>query len=84
MINSYRYQKKCDELEVANAQFHDKYEQMATDKREIVAFWKKQVEQKSKLLSFFIIFFANYDKYVEKHQICSVPEDYSHVPNNST
>jgi len=42
-----RYQKKCDELEVANAQFHDKYEQMATDKREIVAFWKKQVEQKT-------------------------------------
>jgi len=42
-----RYQKKCDELEVANAQFHDKYDQMATDKKEIVAFWKKQVEQKT-------------------------------------
>ncbi|GFO48575.1 cilia- and flagella-associated protein 157 [Plakobranchus ocellatus] len=42
-----RYQKKCDELEVANGQFHAKFEQMATDKKEIVAFWKKQVEQKT-------------------------------------
>jgi len=42
-----RYQKKCDELEVNNGQFLDKYDQMATDKREIVAFWKKQVEQKT-------------------------------------
>jgi len=42
-----RYQKKCDELEVANGQFHEKFEQMATDKKEIVAFWKKQVEQKT-------------------------------------
>uniref|UniRef100_A0A0B6ZCN1 Cilia- and flagella-associated protein 157 n=1 Tax=Arion vulgaris TaxID=1028688 RepID=A0A0B6ZCN1_9EUPU len=42
-----RYQKRCDELEVANGQFHDKFEQMATDKKEIVAFWKKQLEQKT-------------------------------------
>lgn len=42
-----RYQKKCDELEVSNGQFHDKFDQMATDKKEIVAFWKKQVEQRT-------------------------------------
>ncbi|GFS18027.1 cilia- and flagella-associated protein 157 [Elysia marginata] len=42
-----KYQKKCDELEVANGQFHAKFDQMATDKKEIVAFWKKQVEQKT-------------------------------------
>lgn len=42
-----RYQKKCDELEVDNGKFIEKYEQMATDKKEIVAFWKKQVEQKT-------------------------------------
>ncbi|KAL5021759.1 hypothetical protein ScPMuIL_000914 [Solemya velum] len=42
-----RYQKKCDELEVSNGQFHDKFDQMASDKKEIVAFWKRQVEQKS-------------------------------------
>ncbi|XP_067662711.1 cilia- and flagella-associated protein 157-like [Haliotis asinina] len=42
-----RYQKKCDELEVGNAQFHDKFDQMDTDKREIVSFWKQQVEKKS-------------------------------------
>lgn len=44
----FRYQKKCDELEVANGQFQEKFEQMAKDKKEIVAFWKKQVEQRSK------------------------------------
>ncbi|CAG5115506.1 unnamed protein product [Candidula unifasciata] len=43
----WRYQKRCDELEVANSQFHEKFEQMATDKKEIVAFWKKQLEQKT-------------------------------------
>ncbi|KAL8596770.1 hypothetical protein ACOMHN_053866 [Nucella lapillus] len=42
-----RYQKKCDELEVANAQFNDKFTQMETDKREVVAFWKRQVESKT-------------------------------------
>ncbi|XP_076436256.1 cilia- and flagella-associated protein 157-like [Babylonia areolata] len=42
-----RYQKKCDELEVANGQFNDKFTQMETDKREVVAFWKRQVESKT-------------------------------------
>ena len=39
-------QKKCDELEVANGQF-DEFTQMETDKREVVAFWKRQVEAKT-------------------------------------
>jgi len=46
----FRYQKKCDELEVSNGQFESKFEQMATDKKEIVAFWKKQVEQRSEYM----------------------------------
>ena len=49
MLIYARYQKKCDELEVANGQFNDKFTQMETDKREVVAFWKRQVEAKSKL-----------------------------------
>ena len=39
--------KKCDELEVANGQFNEKFTQMETDKREVVAFWKRQVEAKT-------------------------------------
>ncbi|KAH9496467.1 hypothetical protein Btru_010938 [Bulinus truncatus] len=42
-----KYQKRCDELEVANGQFQEKFDQLSTDKKEIVSFWKKQVEQKS-------------------------------------
>ncbi|PIK45115.1 hypothetical protein BSL78_18004, partial [Apostichopus japonicus] len=41
-----RYQRKCDELEVANGEFKDKYDQMTTDKKEIVSFLKKQLEQR--------------------------------------
>lgn len=41
-----RYQRKCDELEVGNGEFRAQYDQMATDKREIVAFLKKQLEQR--------------------------------------
>jgi len=37
-------------LEVSNGQFESKFEQMATDKKEIVAFWKKQVEQRSEYM----------------------------------
>ena len=40
-------QKKCDELEIANGQFNEKFTQMETDKREVVAFWKRQVEAKT-------------------------------------
>lgn len=41
-----RYQKKCDELEVANGQFKEKYSQMSDDKKEIVSFLKKSLEQR--------------------------------------
>ena len=40
-------QKKCDELEVANGQFNEKFTQMETDKRKVVAFWRRQVEAKT-------------------------------------
>lgn len=41
-----RYQRKCDELEVMNGEFKSTYDQMGTDKKEIVAFLKKQLEQR--------------------------------------
>lgn len=42
-----RYQHKCDELEVANGQFNEKFAQNETEKRDVVAFWKRQVESKT-------------------------------------
>uniref|UniRef100_A0A2C9KQH8 Cilia- and flagella-associated protein 157 n=1 Tax=Biomphalaria glabrata TaxID=6526 RepID=A0A2C9KQH8_BIOGL len=42
-----KYQKRCDELEVANGQFQEKFDQLSSDKKEIISFWKKQVEQKA-------------------------------------
>lgn len=42
-----RYQKKCDELEIANQEYRSHYEQQTTDKREIVSFLKKQLEQRA-------------------------------------
>lgn len=41
-----RYQAKCDDLEVSNGQFKDKYVQMSTDKKEIVSFLKRSLEQR--------------------------------------
>ncbi|XP_059140078.1 cilia- and flagella-associated protein 157-like isoform X1 [Physella acuta] len=46
-IRVKKYQKRCDELEVANGQYQEKYDQMSSDKKEIVSFWKKQVEIKT-------------------------------------
>ena len=43
-----RYQKKCDELEVSQGQFKDQFDQMARDKHDIVSFWKRQVDVKSR------------------------------------
>eukprot|EP00112_Aurelia_sp_Birch-Aquarium-sp1_P021755 Seg593.13 transcript_id=Seg593.13/GoldUCD/mRNA.D3Y31 product="Cilia- and flagella-associated protein 157" protein_id=Seg593.13/GoldUCD/D3Y31 len=43
----HRYQKKCDELEVRNSEFKDHFDQQASDKREIVSFLKKQLEQRA-------------------------------------
>lgn len=42
-----RYQKKCDELELANQDYRSQYEQQTTDKKEIVSFLKKQLEQRA-------------------------------------
>ncbi|XP_014778852.1 cilia- and flagella-associated protein 157 [Octopus bimaculoides] len=46
-----RYQKRCDELEISNSNFHDKYVQMDSDKREIIAYWKQQLKLKGDELS---------------------------------
>ena len=42
-----RYQKKCDELELENKEFKNNYDQQAMDKKEIVSFLKKQLEQRA-------------------------------------
>ena len=42
-----RYQTKCDELELKNKEVDSKFEQQATDKKEIVSFLKKQLEQRA-------------------------------------
>lgn len=42
-----RYQKKCDELELANQDYRSQFEQQKTDKKEIVSFLKKQLEQRA-------------------------------------
>lgn len=42
-----RYQKKCDELELKNNDYKSQYEQQTTDKKEIVSFLKKQLEQRA-------------------------------------
>lgn len=42
-----RYQKKCDQLELKNKEFEDNFEQHSTDKKEIVSFLKKQLEQRA-------------------------------------
>jgi DNA repair exonuclease SbcCD ATPase subunit len=41
-----RYQKKCDELEVKNAEFRQQFDQMEENKRDIVAFIKKKLDEK--------------------------------------
>ena len=49
--NYFRYQKRCDELEVANGQFKEKYEQLGDEKKEIVSFLKKTLEQRGNFSS---------------------------------
>ena len=41
-----RYQKKCDQLEVSNVEFRDKFEQLEENKKDIVAFIKKKLDEK--------------------------------------
>ncbi len=42
-----RYQKKCDELELRNTEFKNNSDQQSMDKKEIVSFLKKQLEQRA-------------------------------------
>ena len=42
-----RYQEKCDKLEIRNKVVETGYDQQASDKKEIVSFLKKQLEQRS-------------------------------------
>ncbi|CAH1270947.1 CFAP157 [Branchiostoma lanceolatum] len=42
-----RYQTKCDELDISNDEFKSQYEQMSEDKKEIVSFLKKTLEQRN-------------------------------------
>uniref|UniRef100_H2YPP1 Cilia- and flagella-associated protein 157 n=1 Tax=Ciona savignyi TaxID=51511 RepID=H2YPP1_CIOSA len=41
-----RYQKKCDELSISNAEYEEKYKQVVQDRKEIVDFLKKSLEQR--------------------------------------
>ena len=41
-----RYQKKCDELEEMNRDFRKEFDQLTVDKKEIVSFLKKSLEQR--------------------------------------
>ena len=42
-----RYQTKCDELDLRNKDLEKQFDQQASDKKEIVSFLKKQLEQRS-------------------------------------
>ncbi|XP_069039299.1 cilia- and flagella-associated protein 157 [Lepisosteus oculatus] len=42
-----RYQRKCDELEVREKDFGSRYERLAKDKREIVSFLKRTLDQRA-------------------------------------
>lgn len=42
-----RYQAKCDTLDLRNKDLEKQFEQQASDKKEIVSFLKKQLEQRS-------------------------------------
>ena len=46
-----RYQQKCDELEVKNGEFRQQFDQLEENKKDIVAFIKKKLDEKGKLTS---------------------------------
>jgi hypothetical protein len=46
-----RYQKKCDELEVKNNEFRHQFEQLEENKKDIVAFIRKKLDEKSWYIS---------------------------------
>lgn len=41
-----KYQRRCDELEVKQTRYESQYDQMSTDKKEIVSYLKKLLEEK--------------------------------------
>ena len=42
-----RYQRKCDSLELRNKEFEESFEHHSSDKKEIVSFLKKQLENRA-------------------------------------
>ena len=42
-----RYQRKCDQLELKNREYEENFEQHSSDKKEIVSFLKKQLENRA-------------------------------------
>ena len=49
-----RYQKRCDELEVRNGEFQNKFEKLSEDKKDIVLFIKKKLDEKSMLFAIIV------------------------------
>lgn len=47
-LSYLRYQSKCDELEVMNGTFKDQYDQMADDKKQIISYLHKTLDQRGK------------------------------------
>ena len=47
MIVCFRYQKKCDELELMSGKVKQEYEQIAKDRDEMVAFLQKTLESRN-------------------------------------
>ena len=54
----YRYQKKCDQLEVSNGEFRDKFEQLEDSKKDIVAFIKKKLDEKGFSVFIYILLYV--------------------------
>ncbi|XP_076823875.1 cilia- and flagella-associated protein 157-like [Clavelina lepadiformis] len=46
-----RYQKKCDELSISNTEYEEKHKQLVQDRKEIVDFLKKSLEQRQDEIS---------------------------------
>lgn len=42
----FRYQKKCDELSIFSKEIEDKYNQLVQDRKDIVEFLKKSLEER--------------------------------------
>ena len=51
LICESRYQKKCDELSVLNNEVEEKYNQLVQDRKDIVDFLKKTLEERQEEIS---------------------------------